>query len=151
MRLVLPLLALGLLTACSSSSTTGSSASSPASPPGSVVVGEGPAPTATSTPPGPPAAGTPALSADKKRFAADTKYQGKCASPAGRGRGGCYVLTFHPDGTAEHLLLDATESGTYRIEGNAVIYRSTLPDAHDDRYESTDGFRTLGADYQYAP
>lgn len=151
MRPLLPLLAFALLTACTSSSTTGSSAASPASPPGSVVVGEGPAPTATSTAPSPPAAGTPALSADKKRFAAETKYQGQCANAGGRGRGGCYALTFHPDGRAERLLLDATESGTYRIEGNAVIYRSTLPDAQDDRYESTDGFRTLGADFHYTP
>jgi hypothetical protein len=157
MRSPLPLLALalalglGLLTACSSSTTTGSTGTSPTPPPGTVVVGDSPAPPATTTPPAPPAAGTPALSADKKHFAADTKYQGKCAAPAGRGRGGCYVLTFHPDGRAEHLLLDATESGTYRIEGTTVIYRSTLPDAQDDRYESTDGFRTLGTDYHYAP
>ncbi len=150
MRSLLPLLAFGLLTACSSSSTTGSSAASPASPPGSVVVGEGPAPTATSNPPGSrPRA--PRAQRRQEALCRGHEVSRQVRLPAGRGRGGCYVLTFHPDGTAEHLLLDATESGTYRIEGNAVIYRSTLPDAHDDRYESTDGFRTLGADYQYAP
>jgi hypothetical protein len=134
MRSILLLLALGGLAACSSSSTT------PATPPGST--GEEPhAP--------PTAAGAPALSADGKHFAADTKYQGECA-PAGS-RGGCYALTFHPDGRAEHLLLDATESGTYRIEGKTVIYRSNLPEAQDTRFESTDGFLTLGKDYRYAP
>jgi hypothetical protein len=128
MRSVFILLALCGLAACSSSSATGSSATSPATPPDSA----------------PPAAtGGPALSADGKRFAAETRYQGECVG----GRGGCYALTFYPDGRAEHLLLD----GTYRIEGNAVIYRSTLPDAQDNRFESTDGFRTLGKDYRYVP
>lgn len=141
--LLLPLLALGLLAACSS--TTGPESTTPTS-----VAPEPPAPV-TSTPPTPPPVSAPALSADKKHFAADTKYQGKCAAAGGRGRGGCYVLTFHPDGRAEHLLLDATETGSYRIEGNTVIYRSTLPDAQDTRYESSDGFHTLGPDYTYAP
>ncbi len=132
MRSVLLLLALCGLAACSSPSAAGSSATSPATPPDSAV---------------PTAAGAPALSADGKRFAAETKYQGECVG----GRGGCYALTFHPDGRAEHLLLDATETGKYRIEGNAVIYNSTLPEAQDQRFESTDGFRTLGKDYRYAP
>ena len=134
MRSILLLLALGGLAACSTSSNT----TSPATPSGST--GEEPHAPSTS-------AGAPALSADGKRFAADTRYQGECVG----GRGGCYALTFHPDGRAEHLLLDATESGTYRIEGNAVIYKSTLPEAQEQRFESTDGFRTLGKDYRYAP
>ena len=135
MRTVLLLLALGGLAACSNSSTA-----TPVTPVGST--GE--------DPPAPPAAAvSPTLTADGKHFAADTKYQGEC-TPAG-GRGGCYVLTFHPDGRAEHLLLDATESGTYRVESRAVIYRSTLPDAQDQRFESNDGFRTLGTDYHYVP
>jgi hypothetical protein len=141
MRFTLLLLALGGLAACSTSSTT----TSPATPPGSGSAD----PSAPTTLPGSPAAGAPALSPDGKRFAADTKYQGACA-PAGS-RGGCYALTFHPDGSAERLLLDATESGKYRIEGKAVLYRSTMPEAQEERFESTDGFRTLGADYHYAP
>lgn len=134
MRSILLLLALGLA-ACSNSATT-----SPATPPGSGAEEPHGAPTP---------AGAPALSADGKHFAADAKFQGECA-PAG-GRGGCYVLTFHPDGSAEHLLLDATERGTYRIDGKAVIYKSTLPDAQDQRFESSDDFRTLGKDYRYVP
>jgi hypothetical protein len=134
MRSVFILIALCGLAACSSSSATGSTATSPSTPPDSAP---------------PTAAGAPALSADGKRFAAETHYQGEC-TPAG-GRGGCYALTFHPDGRAEHLLLDATENGKYRIEGNAVIYNSTLPEAQDQRFESTDGFRTLGKDYRYVP
>ncbi|MEO5729731.1 MAG: hypothetical protein ABI134_24980 [Byssovorax sp.] len=132
MRSVLLLIALCGLAACSSSSATGSSGASPTTP---------------SDPAPPNAAGGPALGADGKRFAAETRYQGECVG----GRGGCYALTFHPDGRAEHLLLDATETGTYRIDGNAVIYNSTLPEAQDQRFESTDGFRTLGKDYRYAP
>ncbi len=132
MRSVFILIALCGVAACSSSSVTGSSGASPTTP---------------SDPAPPSAAGAPALSADGKRFAAETRYQGECVG----GRGGCYALTFHPDGRAEHLLLDATETGTYRIDGNAVIYKSTLPEAQDQRFESTDGFRTLGKDYRYAP
>lgn len=134
MRSLLLLLALGLA-ACSNSSTT-----TPATPSG--TTGDDP-----HTTPGTPAAGAPALGADGKHFAADTKYQGKCVG----GRGGCYTLTFHPDGRAEHLLLDATENGTYHIDGRAIIYRSTLPEAQDQRFESTDDFRTLSDDYKYAP
>lgn len=138
MRTVLLLLALTGLAACSTSSTT-----SPATPSG----GTGEEPHAPPTTPGTPATGSPTLSADGKLFAAVTRYQGKCVG----GRGGCYALTFYPDGRAEHLLLDATETGTYRIDGRAVIYRSTLPDAQDQRFESNDSFRTLGDDYHYAP
>ena len=134
MRSILLLLALGGLAACSNSATT-----SPATPPGAAEEPHG----------APPSAGAPALSADGKHFAADARFQGEC-TPAG-GRGGCYVLTFHPDGRAEHLLLDATETGTYRIEGKAIIYKSTLPEAQEQRFESTDEFRTLGKDYRYTP
>lgn len=134
--LVLPLFVfLGTLTACSTPPAEGPA---PSTPSGTGTVD-----------PSPPAAGAPALSADGKHFAADAQFKGTCA-PAGS-RGGCYALTFHPDGRAEHLLLDATESGTYRIEGKAVIYRSTLPDAQDQRFESPDGFRTLGTEYHYVP
>jgi hypothetical protein len=144
MRTLFTLLVLGGLTACSSSAATGS----PAATPGSAVVGDPPA--SSATPGSPTSAGTaPVLSADGKRFAKDTQYQGTCA-PAGS-RGGCYSFTFHPDGKAEHVLLDATDNGTYRIEGRMLIFRSGLPEAQEDRYESTDGFRTLGTEYHYVP
>lgn len=140
MRTLLTLLVLGGLTACSSSAATGSSAATPGSD----------LPASSATPGSPPSTGTaPALSADGKRFAKDTQYQGTC-TPAGS-RGGCYSFTFHPDGKAEHVLLDATDNGTYRIEGRAVIFRSGLPEAQEDRYESADGFRTLGTEYHYVP
>jgi hypothetical protein len=135
MRTLLTLLVTFGLTACSSSAATGSS---PATPGPIAVV---PAPSQS--------AGAPGLSADGKRFARDTEYKGSCA-PAGS-RGGCYSFTFHPDGTAEHVLLDATAHGTYRIEGKAVLFKMTAPDAQEERYESADGFRTLGADYHYIP
>ena len=137
MRTLLTLLASLGLAACSSGAATSSSAATP----------ESPAPSAS---PGSPASGAmPALSADGKRFATDAQYKGSCA-PAG-GRGGCYSFTFHPDGRAEHVLLDATDNGTYRIEGNAVVFRSGLPEAQEDRLESADHFRSLGADYRYVP
>jgi len=143
MRTLLTLLIAFGLTACSSSSAPGSPAATPE--PVNAVNPEAP-----STSPGSPASGAaPALGADGKRFAKDTEYKGSCA-PAGS-RGGCYSFTFHPDGNADHVLLDATDHGTYRIEGNAVIFRSGLPEATEDRLESPDRFRTLGADYRYVP
>ncbi len=138
MRILLTLLVAFGLTACSSSAATGSSAATPES--------DLPASSATS---GSPASAAPVLSPDGKRFAKEAHYQGECA-PAGS-RGGCYSFTFYPDGKAEHVLLDATDHGTYRIESNAVIFRSGLPEAQENKYASADGFRTLGAEYHYVP
>lgn len=151
MRTTLLLLALGGLAACSNAATTSAPATSAAVPPGSSAVAAPPAPTASPspTPTASPAAGAPSLAADGKHFAAETKYQGDCSPPGSRG--GCYSFTFKPDGSARHVLLDAADTGTYRIEGGAVIYRSASPDAKDSRIESKDGFRTLAGNYRYTP
>jgi hypothetical protein len=139
--LLTPLAAVGLVVS-SCSTATGSSAT----PPGPTAGVDSHA-TATAT--ASPDTKAPSLSADGKRFAKDTKYQGTCAPPGSRG--GCYSFTFHPDGQAEHELLDATAHGTYRIEGHVVVFKMALPEAQEERYESTDGFRTLGSEYHYVP
>lgn len=132
---LLLLLALAGPTACSSAATTPAGAISPQAP-------------STVPPPG-GASTAPAVAADGKHFVAEVEYLGECMP--GGSRGGCYRFAFSPDGHARHLLLDAWDEGTYRIEGNTIIYRSGNPGAEDDRLESTDGFRTLSGGYRLTP
>ncbi|NUP13537.1 MAG: hypothetical protein HOW73_46460 [Polyangiaceae bacterium] len=80
-----------------------------------------------------------------KHFAAPREYLGACLKE-GRGAGGCYKLTFQPDGTASRWLLDAAEPGTYEIEGNKIRYRAKRAPADPEvviTLVTTDGFATL--------
>lgn len=146
MRISLLLLTLCGVAACSTPATIPAPATSTAIPPSASAPATPPAssaglPVVTATKPG--------LAVDGKHFAAEVMFEGECM-PAGS-RGGCYRFVFSPDGRARHLLLDAWDTGTYRIEGDAIIYRSAAPGSQDDRMESTDGFRTLSGGYRYMP
>jgi|GEM_PF-2962695 len=78
------------------------------------------------------------------RFTRTAFYVGECA---GGGRGGCYAFTFKPNGVVHELLLDATMSYTYRVEGDVV----TIGEGDPARtLRSADGLWTFDA-YRYSP
>ncbi|MBL8601662.1 MAG: hypothetical protein JNK72_07050 [Myxococcales bacterium] len=88
----------------------------------------------------------PERTADRRHFAATLRYQGECM-PAGS-RGGCYLFEFEPNGDASHVLLDARLGGTYRLDGDTVIFESTAPDSTPSRLTLVDQGRALSNGYR---
>ena len=104
------------------------------------------APPPPTTVPPPPAA-DPMLTADGQHFAAARTYLGECA-PAGS-RGGCYSVTFAPDGSYSHVLLDAAITGTYVIAGAQVHF--TPSGAAPAQTMTLSADRTKLDDFVYQP
>lgn len=91
--------------------------------------------------------GDAALTADGKHFAMTRKYQGECM-PAGS-RGGCYWISLEPDGSYQHMLLDAAVRGTYEIKGDQVELTPTGEMPPQAMTLSAD--RTKLGDFEYQP
>lgn len=80
---------------------------------------------------------------------ADAFFQGDC-TPAGS-RGGCYSLTLRKDGSFRQVLLDASQSGTYVVEGNVLVLSFAKGGPEPQRLKSVDGWKTLSNGYKREP
>lgn len=89
--------------------------------------------------------GVPAI--DGKHFAEEAMYRGACVDPP-QGGGGCWSVRLFPDGSAEHMYVDALSRERYEIDGQAVVLRTS--EGKIVRLESADGFLTIG-DYKFVP
>lgn len=134
MKIVLGAIALFALACSPTATATITSASASASTAAPVVSAASAASAAPGAFPGPVAG----------RF--DAVFRGTCAPPGSRG--GCYSLTLKADGTFRQILLDASQGGTYAIQGDKIVLTFPKGGPAEQTLTTPDGFQTLSNGYK---